>query len=437
MRRRARPLPATSVDPYARRLLKELLHIHQQVRQRLPLDALLQAVLESALRVVPNVQRGCILVRNDDVLEYRAAVGYDLVKLRQVCFPVEDIHAWHNQGRQDVVQGQDYLDWDTGHLHPDAVAILRDHGHLDEIHVSLITAIYVDEERYGNLVLDNLRTAQPFPPIAKRLAQAFADQVGATLSQALMVTRLEQAGQLLAEYERLAALGQLITGIMHEVNNPLTAIMGHAELLGEAYLTHAEAESLAQIANGALRIQGVVRSLLTFARQQHTHDQRVQLNDLVEQTLALIHYELTREQIAVHLDLAANLPLLVADPGQLNQVLLNLLLNARDAVVAQEQPRTISVQTRSSIAPGGEREVQLAVMDTGPGVDPLIARRIFEPFFTTKPQGRGTGLGLAICYGIIGAYNGRIWVEPAPGGGARFHVRLPSKPFEEAVAGVE
>jgi signal transduction histidine kinase len=425
---RMRRAATSRVDPHARRLLAGLLGINQLVRAGVPLDALLQAILEAALQAVPGVQRGSLLVREGRHLVYRAAVGYNLEQLRRVSFPADDLEQW-TRSERGVLQVTDFIAWDEQHLAAEDIAILRQYGGVEEIRCSLVAPILVDGQFYGNLVLDNVRSARLFPAIAESLVQAFAEQAGAIIGQALMVERLQHANQRIAEAERLAALGQLVAGVMHEINNPLLAVLGYAELLGDEPLSPEGREAIGQIKSGAQRVRTIVGDLLAFARQQHVDDQDIDLNLQVRQTLALMQPRLDQAGIAVSLDLPASLPLTWGSPGQINQVLLNLIANSYDALRAPglEPAPVLTLRTWSERTPDGSLEVCLSIHDTGPGISPALASRIFEPFFTTKPLGEGTGLGLSICYGIISRHGGRIWplLEGEPG--ATFQLALPAR----------
>src|SRR5439155_8518093 len=165
---------------------------------------------------------------------------------------------------------------------------------------------------------------------------------------------------------------------------------------------------------------------LAFARAGGSQRTLVDLNDIVRRTFALRSYHLTTLNIAVTLELSPAEPKFWADPSELQQMLLNLLINAEQALVSVETPRTIVVRTAAS-----EDEVRLEVADSGPGIAPEIRARIFDRFFTTKPEGVGTGLGLSICYGVAREHGGRIWADSPPRGGATFYVALPRDPRRE------
>src|SRR5256884_917616 len=180
---------------------------------------------------------------------------------------------------------------------------------------------------------------------------------------------------------------------------------------------------LQMIYDEATRIGRITANLLAFARAGGSQRTLVDLNDIVRRTFALRSYHLTTLNIAVTLELSPAEPKFWADPSELQQMLLNLLINAEQALVAVETSRTIVVRTAAS-----EEDVRLEVADSGPGIAPEIRAKIFDPFFTTKPEGVGTGLGLSICYGIARDHGGRVWVESPPGAGSTFSGEIPPDP---------
>jgi signal transduction histidine kinase/CheY-like chemotaxis protein len=235
------------------------------------------------------------------------------------------------------------------------------------------------------------------------------------------VTAKREIQSKLLQTEKMAALGQLVSGIAHELNNPLTAIMGYAQLLlghGLAVAQQAEAGKVFQEAERARRI---VKNLLYFARENRPERKRVDINEIVERTLALRSYELRVEDIVVECDFAAGLPETMADPYQLQQVVLNLLVNAEQAILGDRGRGRVWIRTRQV---SGER-IALEISDDGPGIASSVASRVFDPFFTTKPSGVGTGLGLSIVYGIVQQHGGEVTLESQRGSGAKFIVELP------------
>ena len=230
---------------------------------------------------------------------------------------------------------------------------------------------------------------------------------------------------------RLAATGELIAGVAHELNNPLTSVLGWTDLMIDEGA--ADLDAVRRIHESALRARRIVHGLLTFARQVPNERAWTRISELAETVLALKVADFRRNAIHLHLNVAPQLPLVWADGGQIQQVLLNLLSNAEQAM----HPRGGEIFV--TIAQEGDA-IALSVADTGPGIPPAALERIFEPFFTTKPPGEGTGLGLAISHGIARAHGGSLHVENRLQGvenrphGARFTLRLPLGRAEELKA---
>jgi signal transduction histidine kinase/DNA-binding NarL/FixJ family response regulator len=248
------------------------------------------------------------------------------------------------------------------------------------------------------------------------------------LERYLDVTSDRQSQSKKLQTEKMAALGQLVSGIAHELNNPLTAIMGYAQLLLGKDLKPAQLSEAERVYQEAERARRIVKNLLFFARGTRSERTRVDLNEIIERTLALHSYELRVEDIAVECDLSPHLPATMADPYQLQQVILNLLVNAEQALLESRGRGHVWIRTRHVIEGIGKQardHIVLDVADDGPGIPPEIASRIFDPFFTSKPSGAGTGLGLSIVYGIVHQHGGEVTFDNQTGAGARFVVDLP------------
>jgi two-component system NtrC family sensor kinase len=235
----------------------------------------------------------------------------------------------------------------------------------------------------------------------------------------------------LIQQEKLAAVGQLVSGVAHELNNPLAGVMAFSQLLLSSPASRdAEARRAAEtIHREAKRAAKIVSNLLTFARQQPAERAETDLNALVSDTLELRRFNLRAANIDVETVLDSGLPRTWADPFQLQQVLLNLIGNAEHALAEWRGIRRVTIRTGRD----GD-QLALSVSDTGPGV-PLEKRdRIFNPFFTTKPVGQGTGLGLSISDGIAREHGGRLRVESQEGEGATFVLELPFVPLPGVAA---
>ena len=235
---------------------------------------------------------------------------------------------------------------------------------------------------------------------------------------------IQRQREAIHQREKLAALGSLLAGIAHELNNPLSMVIGHALMLSEAAAaTPAIAARAAKIQAAAERCARIVRTFLAMARQGKTERRAVRIEDAIDAALELIAYGLRSSGIEASRVIRPALPPVFADSDQLHQVMINLLINAQQALGESPHPRRITV-TADLADPAG-RELLVTIADNGPGVAPEIASRIFDPFFTTKPMGVGTGIGLAVCRGIVEAHGGSLKLAAAPSGGARFELRLP------------
>jgi two-component system NtrC family sensor kinase len=234
------------------------------------------------------------------------------------------------------------------------------------------------------------------------------------------VTELRRAQSQLQQADKLAAMGQLVSGVAHEINNPAAIISGFAQTLMLDDLRPEQREIVEMVRDEAMRIGQITTNLLAFARMSGPERTLVDVNELVRRTHTLRAYHLNTLNVRVQLELDESEPRVWANVSELQQMLLNLLINAEQALETYDGARRITLRTRADHA-----ELRIECRDSGPGIPPEIRTRIFDPFFTTKPEGVGTGLGLSICYGIVKGHGGRIWAESEPGNGACFVIALP------------
>jgi two-component system NtrC family sensor kinase len=310
------------------------------------------------------------------------------------------------------------------------------------------------EQRFADLLMG--QSIQPFElqlrssedePLVLEASARLIQQRGKPDSIHCIARNLTERRRLeeqLIHAEKLSAIGQLVAGVAHELNNPLTSISGYTQLmLRDTSLRDDIRDDLKHINVQAERAARIVQNLLVFAREHKPERRMVNLNDEFRNTLSLRAYQLRVDNIAVVIDFDPDLPLTVADPFQLQQVILNLINNAHQAMTERGGAGTLTLRTYTASQPTGDSSgiapqmVVLSVTDTGVGIPQRDLNRIFDPFYTTKPVGQGTGLGLSICFGIVQEHGGRIWAESEIGVGTTVSVALPllQDPQANAIGG--
>ena len=305
---------------------------------------------------------------------------------------------------------------------PDA---LRELQRVEDVQVSQVVVLWAKDSIMGVLVV-GCRDVRVFSTADLNLLFAVGNQIATTIDKSLLLEKTREAyeslrrtQEQLLQSEKMAAVGQLISGVAHELNNPLTAILGYSQLLkSEDYVKSRGLDYLEKLYKQAQRTHHIVQNLLSFARQHKPQRGSVQLNQILEETLVLREYDLKLNNIVVHREFDEKLPATAGDFHQLEQVFLNILNNAVDAIHEKGAPGEIWIRTELV----GER-LKVEITDSGPGVS--HPHRIFDPFYTTKPVGKGTGLGLSICYGIVKEHGGEIQVRNSPPRGATFTITLP------------
>jgi signal transduction histidine kinase len=286
----------------------------------------------------------------------------------------------------------------------------------------LTAEILYNTEPVGSLTVfypDNFSNSEPmhFLPEEQKLLDIIAQKVALIYEKLTYQQHRDAMEVQLRHADRLATIGQLASGIAHELNDPLANILGYAQLLKKTTLNTAQAADLDRIVRSSLHAREIVRKLLLFARQMPTQKSGISLNKIILDTLDLLKSRLEQWNVSVITDLQPDLPELTADPSQMTQVITNLCVNALQAM-----PEGGSLHLTTSVQ---KKSICLEVTDTGTGMDAETRSKIFLPFFTTKPVGIGTGLGLSVVHGIITSHHGKIDVFSEPGKGSRFVVTLP------------
>jgi signal transduction histidine kinase len=280
----------------------------------------------------------------------------------------------------------------------------------------------------GVLYVDNSGSAAPFSEDALRAAEALARHAALAIENAQLFEReqhtieeLQNAQKQLLQSEKLATIGQMAAGIAHELNTPLTYIMGNLELLELQELTAAQREMLSSIARGAERIRTLAQRLLAFSRPAREEMAPLSVNDVVERTLELCQYQIASGRVSLEKTLEPDLPRVLGVSNQLEMALINLVVNAVHAM--GEKGGSLSVGTRRR----GD-DVEIWVKDEGPGIPDKVRTSLFEPFVTTKPEGKGTGLGLSTVLMVVERHNGHVDFDSEQSRGTTFRITLPPVP---------
>ena len=258
----------------------------------------------------------------------------------------------------------------------------------------------------------------PFLKEERRLIDTIAGEIGLIIERKLLERERTRLQNQLMHADRLATIGQLAAGVAHELNEPLESILGFSQLLKRSSgMAGQTQKDLDRIIKASLHAREIVRKLVTFARQQAPEKVKTDLNTIVEDGLYFLEARCTKAGIRVLRDLSPNLSAIAADPVQLHQALVNIVVNA---IQAMPLGGTLTIRTLPD-----DSHVMLSIEDTGVGMSDDVLKNIFTPFFTTKSAGQGTGLGLSVVHGIISSHGGSIRVESRPGQGSLFEIRIP------------
>jgi signal transduction histidine kinase len=316
-------------------------------------------------------------------------------------------------------------------VHPQFKALwAQERDDLDRIEAELFVPLLVRDELVGLLILGPKFSETSYSQDEQLTLTTLANQTAVAIQNAWLYSDLEQSLKELKQMqaqliqtEKLSAIGEMIAGVAHEINNPLTAVIGYSQLLQiqAMGLDSQVREDVGQILQAGLRMKRIVANLLDFSRQHSPQKEYVDINRIISNSLGLRVHDLMASRIRVQTNLTPGLPRTMADRHQLQQVFVNIINNAQQAMAEKGGPGVLNVSTEH----GRDDTLLVRFQDTGPGIPQKIMGRIFDPFFTTKEVGKGTGLGLSVSYGILQEHEGRIWAESENGQGATFFVQLP------------
>lgn len=291
------------------------------------------------------------------------------------------------------------------------------------------------EDCFGMLIILNANEA-PFEEAELKLLSSFCKQISVAIHNSILVSRLkENIAELketrhrLIQSDKLALLGEMVSGVAHEINNPLAAIMGYSELLiADETVPDSGKVMLERTVACVDRCRKIVQGLLSFARKTELEKKPADINDIIDRALAHRNYDLTVSSIEVIKSYEVDEPIAVVDPNQMEQVFLNLLNNAFDSMAERDVPGILEIRTCRV----DDGMMQIEFIDNGRGIKKSDRKKLFEPFFTTKEVGKGTGLGLSVSYGIVKEHDGNLYLDDAHYCGAKFVVTLPIAAGQQA-----
>ena len=387
--------------------------------QSFDLDEILNLTLRQVVTLF-GAESGTVYLSDTDTTTYRRRAAWgprsrDKMRTAEVCF-TEGFGDLVMRSRTEVITAE-YLP----HLPPKAADFLR-----SEVDRSWSWVLFWGKDSPVGIMGLCSQLGFEYSSNDENLLVAISRQLATTIEKVRLYEEtcrayedLRKTQEQLLQSEKMSAVGQLIAGVAHELNNPLTAILGYAQLLESEGLNERAQDYVGKLFKQAQRTHRVVQNLLSFARQRKPQRDEVDIRKVLDETLALRDYDLKINNIKVEREAPSEPALVVADPHQIEQVFLNIINNAVDAIL--ETGRTGKLKIGISCVGG---HVCTHFTDDGAGIkDP---KRIFDPFYTTKSVGKGTGLGLSICYGIVKEHGGDITANNAPEGGAVIEVRLPA-----------
>jgi two-component system NtrC family sensor kinase len=387
--------------------------------QSFDLDEILNLTLRQVVTLF-GAESGTVYLSDTDTTTYRRRAAWgprsrDKMRTAEICF-TEGFGDLIMRSRTEVVTAE-YLP----HLPPKVADFLR-----SDVDRSWLWVLFWGKDSPVGIMGLCSQLGYEYSNNDENLLVAISRQLATTIEKVRLYEEtcrayedLRKTQEQLLQSEKMSAVGQLIAGVAHELNNPLTAILGYAQLLESEGLNDRAQDYVSKLFKQAQRTHRVVQNLLSFARQRKPQRDEVDIRKVLDETLALRDYDLKINNINVERDLPSEPALVIADPHQIEQVFLNIINNSVDAILETGRAGKLKIRISSV---GGHIRTQFT--DDGAGIkDP---KRIFDPFYTTKSIGKGTGLGLSICYGIVKEHGGDITANNAPEGGAMIEVRLPA-----------
>jgi two-component system NtrC family sensor kinase len=387
--------------------------------QSFDLDEILNLTLRQVISLL-GAETGSIYLSDADETTYRRRAGWglrsaDRARFSEVNFP-DGFGELVTRSRTEVI---------TPEYMPHLPTLVADFIRADGLSSWIWVLLWSKDKPVGVMGISS-RESREYTSNDENLLVAIGRQLATTIEKVRLYEEtcrayedLRRTQEQLLQSEKMSAVGQLIAGVAHELNNPLTAILGYAQLLESEGLQDRASDFVRKLFKQAQRTHRVVQNLLSFARQRKPQKQQIDIAKVLDETLALRDYDLKVNDINLERHFQASVPAVTADPHQLEQVFLNIINNAVDAMLEAGQGGTLQVKVY-----GDNGHVHAEFHDSGPGIKE--PSRIFDPFYTTKTVGKGTGLGLSICYGIVKEHGGDITARNREEGGATIAVRLPA-----------
>ncbi|MEW5940414.1 MAG: GAF domain-containing protein, partial [Chloroflexota bacterium] len=402
--------------------------LSRALNETLELGEIFRMIVEAVLVLLPNVDSAVIHLvdQANQTLRAEARAGEEKAQAPddEMNLPLDrGLAGWVYKNRKAIK---------VGNVLEEPLYLSR--GSASQIRSIVVVPVQNKEKFYGTLSV-NSHEPDTFSERDEELINTLARNASIAIANADLYNELrEKYRELqriqtrLVQSEKLVSLGQLLSGIAHELNNPLTTILLSSQMLRQRIPPDLEEDAL-QLEKESLRTVNLVRGLLDFARQRPIRRDPLDIAVVLEESLKLTKSQMDLSAVRLETKVPADLPLVMGDPYQLQQVFINLINNACQSIAELKRPGAlrICVEIGRSRLETEKRNVfvRVVVGDTGPGIRPEVLPFLFEPFFTTKTEGNGTGLGLPIAHGIVTQHQGHIWAESLPGEGARFYIEIP------------